>query len=236
MKKSIPIPWLVLLLTGCSDEAGATREPARPTPIAVTPEAEVVGRRGFDRMAPDKLPEGWRVAGTRQAGPLATWSVVADPSAPTPPHALALTSPNHGSESTYNLCWDERSRFQDGVFELSFKANGGTMDQGGGPVWRLLDENNYYVCRANPLEANFRLYVVKNGERKELASAPAQIASGAWHTLRVEHKGDEIVCTLDGSVRIEAKDATLPEPGAVGLWTKADAATAFDELSVRPKK
>ena len=231
------LPWLVVLSSACSKE-----EPAKPAPSPASPTgatsaapapAEVAGRRGFDRMSPGALPEGWHVAGTHQAGALATWSVVADPNASSPPHVLALTASTHGSGTTFNLCWDTASRFQDGTFELAVRADGGEEDQGGGPIWRVKDEDNYYVCRVNPLESNFRLYVVKDGERTQLASAEAKLTAGSWHTIRVEHAGSRIVCTLDGSVRLEAVDGSLPEAGCVGLWTKADARTSFDDLVVR---
>jgi hypothetical protein len=195
-----------------------------------------MGRRGFDRMTPDSAPTGWRIAATHPAGALATWKVVAEASAPSPPQALALTATNHASADTFNLCWDESSKFQDGIFELALRANGGTMDQGGGPIWRAKDENNYYVCRANPLEGNFRLYVVVNGERKQLASADTKVSAGTWHKIRVEHKATRIACTLDDALRLEAEDASLPDAGHVGLWTKADALTAFDDLVVRPAR
>ena len=238
MKTARHLPWLALLAAACSGEAppGPAPSPARPVPIPVAPAAEVAGRRGFDRIEPGALPDGWHVAGTRQEGPLASWTIVADPSASSPPHVLALSAVAHGSTSTFNLCWDTSSRFQDGIFELAFRADGGSEDQGGGPVWRLKDENNYYVCRANPLESNFRLYVVQNGERKELASAEVQLAAGTWHKIRVEHSGPRILCTLDGGTRLAAEDSTLPEAGCVGLWTKADARTSFDDLVVKPAR
>jgi hypothetical protein len=224
---------LLLVLAACSYEAPAPALPA-PTPAAQkTAPVDSAGRRGFDRIPSGALPQGWRIAATRPADAQATWKVVADASAPSPPHALALTAANHSRTDTFNLCWDESSKFHEGVFELAFKANGGTHDQGGGPIWRAQDENNYYVCRANPLESNFRLYVVQNGERKQLASADGPVASGIWHRIRVEHRGAHIVCTLDDQLRLEADDATLSDAGRVGLWTKADALTAFDDLTVR---
>lgn len=238
MKPTRLLPWLLGLAAACSGETPVS--PASPpgpaAPAPVKPPPEVAGRRGFDRMAPGALPEGWRVAGTRQEGPLARWAIVADASASSPPNVIAVTDASHGSSGTFNLCWDTGSRFQDGVFELAFRADAGEEDQGGGPVWRLVDENNYYICRANPLESNFRLYVVVNGERKQLASTKAELTAGAWHRIRVEHVGARITCTLDGSARLEAEDTTLPNAGCVGLWTKADARTSFDDLVVRPAR
>jgi hypothetical protein len=240
MNRTYLLPWLALLAGACSSEAppaptpspAAARADARAPARAAAPAPEP-GRRGFDRMTPGTAPEGWPVAGTGPAGEPATWSVVADAKASSPPNVFALTSSTHGSSSTFNLCWDASSSFIDGILEVALRADGGTEDQGGGPVWRLKDADNYYVCRANPLEKNFRLYVVANGERKQLASAEAELTAGTWHKIRVEHSGPRIVCTLDDTVRLEATDTTLPDAGCVGLWTKADARTSFDDLTVQ---
>jgi chromate transport protein ChrA len=222
--------WLGLG-SGCSasTDAAASSEPeagARPGPADAL---------GFDRDPAGALPAGWRTGGTHQQGPLASWAIVADPSAPTPPNVLALTESSHGSGSTYNLCWNEALRFHEGALELAVRADRGEEDQGGGPMWRVQDEDDYYVCRVNPLESNFRVYYVANGERKQLASAKVEVATGTWHRIRVEHEGQRIRCALDGAWLLEATDAHLPEAGGVGLWTKADAATSFDDLRVLPR-
>ena len=178
------------------------------------------------------LPPGWRIEGTNQKGPLATWKVVADPSAPGEPNVLALTSPNHDSGSTFNLCWTDQVRFQDGAMEVSMKPVSGREDQGGGLIWRAKDKDDYYICRANPLESNFRVYYVKDASRHQLASASVAIETGAWHTIRVEQSGDRIACSLDGKRLLEVRDATIAGEGGIGLWTKSDAASEFARLQV----
>ena len=189
----------------------------------------------FDHERTGTLPAGWRTGATKHAAPLASWSIVADAGAPTPPNALALTASTHGSSGTFNLCWSEALRFQDGVIELSFKADKGEEDQGGGPIWRVQGENDYYVCRMNPLESNFRVYCVKGGVRRQLASAKVEAATGTWHRIRIEHDGQRIRCALDGAVLLEVTDDQLPAAGGVGFWTKADALTSFDDLRVIPR-
>lgn len=188
----------------------------------------------FEDAAPGAIPPGWLVEGTQQQGPLATWGVVVDSTAPKGRRVLALTSPNHSSSGTFNLCWTKAASFRDGEIVVRFKANAGEEDQGGGPIWRVRDRDNYYICRANPLENNFRLYSVKDGKRKQLASAEVEVASNQWHEIRVQHIGNHIVCALNGVKLLEVEDATFPEAGSVGLWTKADAATAFDGVEVTP--
>jgi hypothetical protein len=100
--------------------------------------------------------------------------------------------------------------------------------------WRYRDANNYYVCRMNPLESNFRLYKVVDGKRGQLATSDVamKIPLNQWHEMRVIHEGKRIRCFLDGALRLEAEDATFGDAGNVGLWTKADAVTRFDDLAI----
>ena len=85
----------------------------------------------------------------------------------------------------------------------------------------------------NPLEDNFRLYKVVNGKRSELASSDIAVAEGKWHTIRIVHKGEQIKCYLNGKLHLEAKDATFKDAGKIGLWTKANAQTYFDDIVIR---
>ncbi len=190
----------------------------------------------FEDVPTGELPDGWKVDATGTQTALATWAVVPDATAPSKGHALALTSANHGSASTFNLCWSDEIRFQDGAIEASMKPMSGKEDEGGGLIWRVKDRDDYYVCCANPLEGNFRVYYLQNGFRHELASADAEISAGAWHRIRVEQEGEHITCSLDGKKLLETIDSTFPDEGGVGFWTKADAVTSFDDLLVTSSK
>jgi hypothetical protein len=220
-----PVSALVLLLVPCL--AACSAEAGSHTPRAP--------RLGFDETPPGELAAGWQAASTRPEGPTASWSVVADAGAPSAPHALALTAPNHTSGRTFNLCWKREPTFQDGELEVSLRSISGEIDQGGGLAWRIQGPDDYYVCRYNPLERNFRVYVVRAGERRQLASAEVDPPASAWSRMRVEHTGARIACWLDGERLLDAQDATIPAAGGVGLWTKADACTAFDDLTVRAR-
>ena len=114
---------------------------------------------------------------------------------------------------------------------VKFKAVSGREDQGGGPVWRYQDPDNYYIARANPLENNFRVYKVVNGRRKQLDSVKIKVTPGEWHTIRIINKGDRIQCYYDAKLFLEVSDNTFKK-GKIGLWTKADAITYFDNLEV----
>jgi hypothetical protein len=124
--------------------------------------------------------------------------------------------------------------YRDVELTVGFKAVKGASDQGGGFVWRYQDANNYYVARMNPLEDNYRLYHVVAGKRTQFGGKEGlKVPTGTWHTLKVTMVGDKIECFLDGKKEIEATDTTFAKAGQVGLWTKADAQSHFDDFRVR---
>jgi len=183
----------------------------------------------FDRVAAGSLPSGWTPRQTKEGKALAVWEVVADPEAVSGPQILRLVK-SENSGSTYNLCVAERPRVRDVDVRVMVRADSGKEDQGGGMVWRYRDENNYYICRLNPLESNHRVYKVVEGKRTQLASANIEVEARKWHELRAVMTGPMITCYVDGKPLLKAEDATFTEPGSIGLWTKADAATSFDDL------
>jgi hypothetical protein len=115
--------------------------------------------------------------------------------------------------------------------EVKFKSISGKEDQAGGVVWRLKDANNYYVARANALEDNVTIYDTVNGRRTERKRANMKVAPNQWHTLRVDFQGSHFTVTFDGKKALEWDDATFKDAGKVGVWTKADSVTAFDDFS-----
>jgi hypothetical protein len=119
----------------------------------------------------------------------------------------------------------------DGVVEVKMKPVSGREDQAGGVVWRWKDGDNYYVARANALENNVSLYYTERGSRKTIKYVDAPVAVNTWHTLRVEFAGTRIRVILDGVARIELDDSHIVGAGAVGVWTKADSVTLFDDFT-----
>jgi len=185
----------------------------------------------FDGDAVGSVPEGWEVAETAGRGSPATWEIVADSAAPSSPNAIAIAKVAN-SGRTYNLLIAQDTGYRDLEIEVMVKAGTGVEDQGGGPIWRVLDVDNYYIARWNPLEDNFRVYYVKDGRRRQIASANVKADPATWHEIEIEHQGYRIEASLDGDELIEVVDSTFADAGMVGLWTKADAATAFDDLEV----
>ena len=178
------------------------------------------------------MPPDWSIRQTKPSVALASWSIVADPTAPSPPNVLGLTK-TVNADPTFNLAIMEKTSFKDVDLSVSVKAMSGEVDQGGGPIWRAQDENNYYIARFNPLESNFRVYYVKNGQRRQLDSARIRTKPDTWYEVRVTMVDGHIQCYIDGEKLLEASDSTFEKAGMVGLWTKSDAATRFDDLEVR---
>jgi hypothetical protein len=122
----------------------------------------------------------------------------------------------------------------DGKASVRWKPVSGAGDQTGGIVFRATDRRTYYLARANALEDNLRIYVVRKDERTQIASVDVKApAKGAWHTLEVSFVGTKLTATLDGKDAVSVADDTFAR-GWVGLWTKADSVTEFDDLKVEP--
>ena len=189
----------------------------------------------FDKESAGQMPPGWKAGYTNPAEGKAVWAVAEDPTAPSPPYVLSLTK-SESSGKVFNLAIAEKASFKDVDLSVKIKANSGKEDQGGGLVWRYKDENNYYICRVNPLESNFRVYKVVDAKRTQLQSADVKAETGKWLTVRAVMTGSHISCYLDGKKLLEATDDTFKDTGMVGLWTKADAASSFDNIVVREAK
>lgn len=189
----------------------------------------------FDEVQSGSLPEGWRIDATNAKGAVPRWEVVTDLEAPSAPKVLSITEINDSYDGVFNLFWNPGIPFQNGTLQVNIRANSGKEDQGGGVIWRAKDSNNYYIVRYNPLERNFRLYSVKNGRRKLIGDAREKIRPGEWFTIKISHNQNTIVCWLNGKELFRVEDSTFSEPGGIGFWTKADAASSFDDLIVEVK-
>lgn len=177
----------------------------------------------FDMEPAGSAPTGWTCGVTGRGNP--RWIVEQDASAPSPPNVLMQSG-----WGIFPWCVRTNTAITDGFVEVKFKPIRGREDQAGGVVWRWKDGNSYYVARANTLENNVSLYYTEGGARKTLKFVDAPVAAGAWHTLRVEFAGKRILVLFDGKAAIDFEDAHITGSGAVGVWTKADSVTAFDDF------
>jgi 3',5'-cyclic AMP phosphodiesterase CpdA len=183
----------------------------------------------FENGEVGKMAAGFKAACTGEQQNL-DWKIVNDNGK----KVIAQLASNDGDY--YNLLVLENPGFDNFKMTAKIKAVSGNEDQGGGLMWRYIDNNNYYLARYNPLENNFRLYRVVKGNRKQLKSESADLGSGTWFTITVEMTGNKISCALNGNKMIETTDDTFSKPGRIGFWTKADAVTYFDDLVISPWK
>ena len=189
--------------------------------LATAARAETVN---FDADRTGVPPAGWVCGSTGGGRP--RWLVEADASAPSRPNVL-----KQSGSGTFPWCVKQTTTLADGAVEVKFKSLSGREDQAGGLVWRWKDGDNYYVARANALENNVSLYYTEGGRRRTIKYVDAPVRGNAWHTLRAEFKGTRIRVLLDGKAYIELDDSHIAGPGAVGVWTKADSVTAFDDFT-----
>jgi len=191
----------------------------------------------FDSSEPKQVPAGWSVAMTGQAPP-PKWEIVRDESAPSSPYVLAQVSTDRTS-GRFPLAIHEGTRLKDGEVQARFKPVSGDRDRAAGIVWRYRDENNYYIVRANALENNVVLYKIENGKRASLApkgqppdtyGVKHTVPSSKWSSLSVTFDGPLFTVAFDGKKLFEVEDGTFTEAGRIGLWTKADSVTHFDDF------
>lgn len=182
----------------------------------------------FDKDPVGKPPAGWTATQTGRG--TGTWAIVQDPTAPSKPNVL-----KQSGVATYPVCLKNDTSVKDGFVEVKFKPIAGKEDQAGGVVWRASDANNYYVARANALEDNVTIYHTINGRRTEKKRANMKVASNQWHTLRVDFEGPHFTVTYDGTKALDWDDSTFKDAGNVGVWTKADSVTLFDDFTYGAK-
>jgi hypothetical protein len=184
----------------------------------------LAGTENFDAVKPGLLPTDWAAGVTGKGSPV--WKVETDASAPSKPNVL-----KQSGSGTFPWCVNKSVSVSNGFVEVRFKPLSGKEDAAGGVIWRFKDGDNYYVARANALENNVSLYYTAKGRRITIKYVDAPVALGQWHALRVEFEDKNISVSFDGKQYIAVEDGHISGAGAVGLWTKADSVTAFDDFA-----
>ena len=192
----------------------------------------------FDRDKEGLVPHGFSTALTGRGKP-GVWKVVKDETSPSKPNALAQTDMDN-TDYRFPVCVYDSVSARNVYVCVRFKPVKGEVDASAGIVWRYRDKDNYYVVRANALEDNVVLYKVENGRRTDLAlvgkgrtyGAKEKVPSGDWGTLRVVASGNHFDAYHNGRKLFEVEDETFTKAGKVGLWTKADSYTLFDDLII----
>jgi hypothetical protein len=215
---SMHIAKLPILLAACLSACGGKTPTSRTTAGGEVPaEKGKTYRWTFDDSSstPEMVPV------------LGSWEVLAEGTAPSAPKIIRQTKPLLSNDFPRTIVKD--LVFTDLTTQVKCRAESGDTDQACGLMFHLKDSENYFLTRANALEGNVRLYRVVKDEREQIASADASIAKGQWHTLRAVARGGEISVFWNGKEVLSKRDATFAS-GKVGLWTKADSITAFDDF------
>jgi hypothetical protein len=192
----------------------------------------------FEQDAVGQPPKGFVFGHTRKAGTPGRWIVQQDAGG----KYLAQLDPDR-TRSRFPVAVASDVSAADVDLSVRFRPVSGRVDQAAGLVWRYQNEDNYYIVRANALEDNVVLYKVQNGERTDLPvkgqgrtyGKPAEVPSGQWSTLRVVAASIRFEVYFNGTKLYEVEDGTFKGAGRVGVWTKADSVTHFDDLSVASK-
>jgi hypothetical protein len=195
----------------------------------------------FDDMKTGEPPSGWTITMTHPGG-APKWTVIRDETAPSQPNLVAQAS-NDPTSSRFPLAIYDGADLVDGAIRVKFKAIDGKEDRAAGLVWRYQDADNYYLVRANALEDNVVLYKVENGKRSALDpigmpknyGVKHPVPSGLWCELSVRFSGSLFEVSFNGERLFQVKDTTFKTNGKVGLWTKADSVTYFDDFQVTPE-
>jgi hypothetical protein len=196
----------------------------------VMAQSRIVTRIDFENAELGNLPEGFTGA-LSGSGAAARWAIVNDAEAPAGGKALAQIGADR-TDYRFPLAILDARVPADLDVSVRFKPVDGEIDRAAGLVVRLIDRNNYYVARANALENNIRLYRVVSGQRSQFAGTSATVPSGRWQDLRMRIVGNRFEVFFEGRSLYTATDGTFASAGRVGLWTKADSVTYFDDLNI----
>lgn len=186
----------------------------------------------FDDATIGTPPDGWTLTMTGKGRP--KWTVEAEPTAPSQPNVF-----KQSGQATFPLAIKAGTSIRDGFVAVKFKAVAGSEDRAAGLIWRVKDAENYYVVRANALEDNVVLYKTIQGVRTALDivgrkggyGVKVPVPSARWHTLRCDFSGNRFKVSYNGQPMFEVEDNAIPTAGMIGLWTKADSVTLFDDLT-----
>lgn len=192
----------------------------------------------FEQDTVGQAPKGFTFGLTRKVGSPGRWVVQQDASG----KYLAQVDADRTSARFPTAVLSDLSSANVDL-SVRFRPVSGRVDQAAGLVWRYQDEDNYYLVRANALEDNVVLYKVENGRRTDLPvkgqgrtyGTKAEVPSVQWSTLRMVANGRLFEVYFNGIKLYDVEDATFSQPGKVGVWTKADSVTHFDDLTVTTK-
>jgi Domain of Unknown Function (DUF1080) len=214
--------------------ASPAPSPAAAAPAPSSPASSPVAA-GSPAGSPAAQAQRWTFDSDPAGGPpqgaqafSGTWAVRGESDAPSPPNVLCQTG-----EAEFPALQLGDGLYADLVVSTRFKPISGREDQAAGLIFRIQDKDNYYILRANALEDNVNFFKYQGGRRSGLKEAPAKVPSGQWQELRLEVRGNVFRGFLNGQPVVDVTDDTFKNAGRVGLWTKSDSVTCFDDVQVQ---
>lgn len=185
----------------------------------------------FDGAVPGSLPGSFTVGTLFDGRPAGEWKILITDRAQSASQVLAQVLPK-GTDQAHKLLLVEGTESTDVDVTVSYLAVAGKADLGGGLVWHAADDRNYYLLRASLVEQKIRLYRVVKGVQQVVKQIDHPLSAAGWHRLRIMQRGCEIKAQYDEALLFRVCDHTF-STGRIGLWTKADAVTYFDDLGLR---
>ena len=239
MKKMSLIALSLSMLLGCTYAEPLTENQKNDKIEKIAEEISIQKKDTILSFEDDKLlelPKDWSQYFTGKDGEKQNWQIIDDKENKVLAQ-LTKENPNYH----FNVIVFDKFASKDVELSVKLKGVDGSMDQGGGFVWRFIDENNYYVVRANPLEDNVVLYKVENGKRTDLPvlgkgrtyGVDVEKLGSGWNVLKLNVKDDLFTVYLNDKEIFQVKDQIFTNIGKVGLWTKADAVTYFDDFQIK---
>jgi hypothetical protein len=223
-----PAPAATLSLSSAESASMQSVPRAGPSAKPTSP----VRSFSFDTDPSGSPPSGLSFGRTGSGIP-GRWLVRADQTAPSAANVLAQLD-DDSTSFRFPVAVTSEVQPRDVRVSVRCKMISGRVDQACGLVLRYRDEKNYLITRANALEGNIRLYTVRDGDRDQLASHSEKLSANTWYTYAFEARAEKLRVFWNGKAVLELDDDTFMEPGRVGVWTKADSVTYFDDLKIEP--
>lgn len=239
LKVLTPVVALVLITVACGNSTPKTTQEKVQETNTQTEVDEPVKQTSnsvfdFENYVSAQLPDGWSQYYTGPGG--TDWKVVDDNG-----NKVLAQLYSDNPNGHFNIIVNDALSMKDMTLSVRIKGVTGEHDKGGGFIWRFTDKDNYYVVRSNPEEDNMVLYKVEKGKRTDLPLVDKGRTYGVdvpplgdtWHTMKLTVKDDLFTIYLDDKELFKVQDTTFPLAGKIGLWTKADAVTYFDDFEVQ---
>ena len=126
--------------------------------------------------------------------------------------------------------------FRNGEISMRFQMVEGSLDSCAGILFNVKPNGDYLTVRFNGKEDNLVLWTFNKGTRKFVKKGAEDMPLNRkeWYAMKIAVQGTKLEGYLNGKKLL---DYTLPEPvtGKVGVWSKTDSVSLFDDFTVVPR-